>query len=105
MKSFGAARLGGPINGVPPRTAQAALRHSSLDLTMHSARERREQTSREATGRVLTCPGGQAGCDGEAAHNVYTDPTLLDVAGAIETLPELNTPGSASRSARQSAGV
>ena len=39
-----------------PRTAQAAMRHSSLDLTM----------------------------------NVYTDPTLLDVAGAIETLPDLS---------------
>ena len=42
-------------NGVPPRTAQAAMRHSSIDLTM----------------------------------NVYTDPTLLDVAGAVETLPAL----------------
>jgi len=48
-------------NGVTPRTAQAAMRHSSLDLTM----------------------------------NVYTDPSLLDVAGALEALPELsldNTP-------------
>jgi len=43
-------------NGVPPRTAQAAMRHSSLDLTM----------------------------------NVYTDPTLLDVAGALEALPEVS---------------
>ncbi len=42
-------------NGVAPRTAQAAMRHSSLDLTM----------------------------------NVYTDPSLLDVAGALEALPEL----------------
>ncbi len=42
--------------GVPPRTAQAAMRHSSIDLTM----------------------------------NVYTDPTLLDVAGAVEVLPSLN---------------
>ncbi|MFO8008199.1 MAG: tyrosine-type recombinase/integrase [Candidatus Brocadiia bacterium] len=42
-------------NGVAPRTAQAALRHSSLDLTM----------------------------------NVYTDPSLLDVAGALKALPEL----------------
>jgi len=42
--------------GVPPRTAQAAMRHSSIDLTM----------------------------------NVYTDPTLLDVAGAVEALPSLN---------------
>ena len=29
------------------------------------------------------------GCDTKAAHHVYTDPTLLDVAGAIEALPEL----------------
>jgi hypothetical protein len=42
--------------GVPPRTAQAAMRHSSIDLTM----------------------------------NIYTDPTLLDVAGAVEALPELS---------------
>jgi len=41
--------------GVAPRTAQAALRHSKIDLTM----------------------------------NVYTDPRLLDVAGAINTLPAL----------------
>ena len=41
--------------GVTPRTAQAAMRHSSLDLTM----------------------------------NVYTDPRLLDVAGALESLPDL----------------
>ena len=38
-----------------PRTAQAAMRHSSIDLTM----------------------------------NVYTDPKLLDVAGAVEALPAL----------------
>jgi hypothetical protein len=42
--------------GVAPRTAQAAMRHSSIDLTM----------------------------------NVYTDPKLLDVHGAIESLPTLN---------------
>ena len=48
-------------NGVAPRTAQAALRHSSLDLTM----------------------------------NVYTDPELLDVAGAVEALPGLHVEGSA----------
>ena len=42
-------------NGVAPRTAQAAMRHSSLDLTM----------------------------------NVYTDPSLLDVAGALQALPKL----------------
>ena len=41
--------------GVSPRTAQAAMRHSSIDLTM----------------------------------NVYTDPKLLDVAGAMEALPAL----------------
>jgi integrase len=46
-------------NGVAPRTAQAAMRHSSLDLTM----------------------------------NVYTDPELLDVAGAVEALPRLNVDG------------
>jgi len=41
--------------GVKPRTAQAAMRHSKIDLTM----------------------------------NVYTDPKLLDVAGAMESLPSL----------------
>ena len=41
--------------GVSPRTAQAAMRHSRIDLTM----------------------------------NVYTDPTLLDVAGAVESLPNI----------------
>jgi hypothetical protein len=41
--------------GVAPRTAQAAMRHSTIELTM----------------------------------NVYTDPKLLDVAGAVEVLPEL----------------
>lgn len=40
--------------GVAPRVAQAAMRHSSIDLTM----------------------------------NIYTDPTLLDVAGAINALPK-----------------
>jgi len=44
--------------GVTPRTAQAAMRHSKIDLTM----------------------------------NVYTDPKLLDVAGAVETLPSLPLP-------------
>ena len=42
-------------DNVAPRTAQDAMQHSSLDLTM----------------------------------NVYTDPKLLDVAGALERLPEL----------------
>jgi len=41
--------------GVAPRTAQAAMRHSKLELTM----------------------------------NVYTDPKLLDVAGAMNALPAL----------------
>ena len=41
--------------GVAPRTAQAAMRHSTIDLTM----------------------------------NTYTDPKLLDVAGAMESLPNL----------------
>ncbi len=41
--------------GVTPRTAQAAMRHSSIDLTM----------------------------------NVYTDPKLLDVQGALDSLPSL----------------
>jgi len=41
--------------GVAPRTAQAALRHSSIDLTM----------------------------------NHYTDPTQLDVSGALDSLPPL----------------
>ncbi len=41
--------------GVAPRTAQAAMRHGRIDLTM----------------------------------NVYTDPRLLDVGGAMESLPSL----------------
>ena len=41
--------------GVAPRTAQAAMRHSSIDMTM----------------------------------NVYTDPKLLDVHGALDSLPSL----------------
>ena len=41
--------------GVAPRTAQAAMRHSKIDLTM----------------------------------NVYTDPALLDVRGALDALPLL----------------
>ena len=45
--------------GVAPRTAQAAMRHSSIDLTM----------------------------------NVYTDPRLLDVAGAMDALPDLPLDG------------
>jgi hypothetical protein len=45
--------------GVTPRTAQAAMRHSSIDLTM----------------------------------NLYTDPRLLDVAGALDALPDLPLTG------------
>jgi len=44
--------------GVAPRVAQAAMRHSSIHLTM----------------------------------NIYTDPTLLDVAGAINALPKFPSP-------------
>ncbi|OHB54201.1 MAG: hypothetical protein A2Y12_17155 [Planctomycetes bacterium GWF2_42_9] len=43
--------------GVAPRVAQAAMRHSSIHLTM----------------------------------NIYTDPTLLDVAGAINALPKFTS--------------
>ena len=50
--SFGSLLSAG---GVAPRTAQAAMRHSSIDLTM----------------------------------NVYTDPRVLDVAGAMEALPAM----------------
>ena len=45
--------------GVAPRTAQAAMRHSTIDLTM----------------------------------NVYTDPKLLDIAGALDELPILPLDG------------
>ena len=44
------------LSSVTPRTAQAAMRHSTIDLTM----------------------------------NVYTDPKLLDVHGAVESLPSLS---------------
>ena len=52
--------------GVAPRTAQAALRHSSITLTMQA----------------------------------YTDPRLLDVAGALDALPALPTAGPAPAEAR-----
>ncbi len=52
--------------GVAPRTAQAALRHSSLELTMQ----------------------------------LYTDPRLLDVAGALAALPALPTTGLPGEAAR-----
>jgi integrase len=45
--------------GVAPRTAQAAMRHSTIDLTM----------------------------------NVYTDPRLLDLHQAVESLPDLHLNG------------
>ena len=51
--------------GVTPRVAMAAMRHSSLELTM----------------------------------NIYTDPALLDVAGAIAVLPSFRTGRSSRRSA------
>ena len=55
--------------GVAPRTAQAAMRHSTIDLTM----------------------------------NVYTDPKLLDVAGAMEALA--GAPPGAGRSATDAARI
>ena len=48
--------------GVAPRTAQAAMRHSTIDLTM----------------------------------NTYTDPKLLDVYGALDSLPSLDLDASPS---------
>ena len=47
------------LAGVSPRTAQAVMRHSKIDLTM----------------------------------SVYTDPELLDVAGAVAALPDLPLDG------------
>ncbi len=49
--------------GVAPRVAMAAMRHSSLELTM----------------------------------NVYTDPVLLDVAGAVEALPSFASSDASTR--------
>jgi len=59
--------------GVLPRTAQAAMRHSSIDLTM----------------------------------NVYTDPILLDVHGALDSLPalDINSSPSNQRQAMRSTGT
>ncbi len=51
--------------GVAPRVAQAAMRHSTINLTM----------------------------------NTYTDPRLLDVAGAVESLPALPPAGSSQQAA------
>ena len=58
-------------SGTAPRTAQAAMRHSSIDLTM----------------------------------NVYTDPKLLDVAGAIESLPELPLKSSPDHESQKATGT
>ena len=52
-----------------PRTAQAAMRHSDIKLTM----------------------------------NVYTDPRLLDVRGALDTLPQLSL--EAGRDAARASGT
>ncbi len=59
--------------GVSPRTAQAAMRHSTIDLTM----------------------------------NTYTDPKLLDVHGALDSLPALilDAPHRVERQALQSTGT
>ncbi len=59
--------------GVTPRTAQAAMRHSKIDLTM----------------------------------NVYTDPKLLDVHGALDSLPslDLDTSPSAERQTMRATGT
>ena len=59
--------------GVAPRTAQAAMRHSTIDLTM----------------------------------NTYTDPKLLDVCGALDSLPSLNLNASPSteRNAMRATGT
>ena len=53
--------------GVPPRVAMAAMRHSSIELTM----------------------------------NIYTDPALLDVGAAIDTLPAFSADEPAARAARK----
>jgi len=55
--------------GVAPRVAQAAMRHSSIDLTM----------------------------------NLYTDPKLLDVAGALDALPALPLNSEGHKTERQKA--
>jgi len=59
--------------GVTPRTAQAAMRHSKIDLTM----------------------------------NIYTDPKLLDVHGALDALPslDLNPSPSTERAAMRATGT
>ena len=56
--------------GVAPRTAQAAMRHGSLDLTM----------------------------------NTYTDPVLLDIAGALNALPDLPLDGKPTPESQRATG-
>jgi hypothetical protein len=60
-------------NGVAPHTAQAAMRYSSLDLTMNAACERGQQTRHEARGRV---PKGYDAAPMRGAQNVYAAPGL-----------------------------
>ena len=59
--------------GVAPRTAQAAMRHSTIDMTM----------------------------------NVYTDPKLLDIQGALDSLPslDLNTSPTIERQSMRATGT
>jgi hypothetical protein len=59
--------------GVAPRTAQAAMRHSKIDMTM----------------------------------NVYTDPKLLDIQGALDSLPslDLNTSRTIERQSMRATGT
>ena len=57
--------------GVAPRVAQAAMRHSSIDLTM----------------------------------NVYTDPRLLDVHGALDSLPTLSLDGTPEQAEAKATGT
>ena len=56
---------------VAPRTAQAAMRHSTINLTM----------------------------------NLYTDPRLLDVAAAMDALPELPLIGTSQAPCQRTAEV
>jgi len=58
-------------SGVSPRTAQAAMRHSTINLTM----------------------------------DTYTDPRLLDVAGALDSLPTLSLDGGQPEAAKATGTV
>ena len=55
--------------GVSPRTAQAAMRHSKIDMTM----------------------------------NVYTDPRMLDIQGAVESLPSMSVTSDATENRQRMA--